>query len=158
MEPCHHLTATGTQATEFAVVPSLLRPPDVTADAMSWTDCLVVKPSQRHGLGVFARIDFRAGDVIERVPCIPIPPNELSAATLKGGLTHRYAMPDMPGQGDVAWMLGYGALYNHAYESKEINAIWQPAGSRLLLFVAKRVIAVGDEIVYDYGADTGFSP
>jgi len=102
------------------------------------------------------RVPFAAGEVIERVPCVPIPPIEVDAARVPGSLTHRYAMPDMPQVGACAWMLGYGALYNHAATAAEVNARWEPVDERLLVFLATRDIAVGDEIVYDYGVDTGF--
>jgi SET domain-containing protein len=125
-------------------------------DTIAWTDRLAVGPSPRHGLGVFARVPIGVGEVIERVPCVPIPPGELDAARVPGSLTYRYAMPDMPAPGRSAWMLGYGALYNHAEGEVETNARWEPVHERLLLFIAARDIAPGEEIVYDYGADTGF--
>jgi SET domain-containing protein len=126
------------------------------SDAIAWTERLVVRPSPRHGLGVFARVAIAADEAIERVPCVPIPRDEMAAARVPGSLTHRYAMPDMPVPGVSAWMLGYGALYNHAAVAAEVNARWEPVDERLLVFVATRAIAAGDEIVYDYGADTGF--
>jgi SET domain-containing protein len=132
------------------------RPPGIGPDAVAWTDRLVVMPSPRHGLGVFARVPIDAGELIERVPCVPIPPDELDAARVPGSLTHRYAMPDTPRAGMSGWMLGYGALYNHGPGPDEPNARWEPVGDRLLEFVATRDIPVGAEIVYDYGADPGF--
>jgi SET domain-containing protein len=129
---------------------------DPLSGATAWTDRLAVRPSPWHGLGVFARVPIAAGETIERVPCVPIPSSELDAARVPGSLTHRYAMPDMPQPGSSAWMLGYGALYNHAVSAARINARWEPVHERLLVFVAVRDIEVGDEIVYDYGADTGF--
>jgi SET domain-containing protein len=136
--------------------PSSSRPRDIPSDALAWTDRLVVRPSSRHGLGVFARIPLARGEVIEHVPCVPIPPSEMDAARIPGSLTHRYAMPDMPEPGSSAWMLGYGALYNHAASVTEANARWEPVDARLLVFVALRDITTTEEIVYDYGADTGF--
>lgn len=133
---------------------------DLPGDAVTATDRLLVRPSSRHGLGVFARVAIADGEVIERVPCVPIPPGETAAARVPGSLTHRYAMPDMPVADVSAWMLGYGALYNHAPEHAPeaggANARWEPVDARLLVFIATRAIAAGEEIVYDYGADTGF--
>jgi SET domain-containing protein len=125
-------------------------------DDVAWTERLLVRPSTRHGLGVHARVSIDAGDVIERVPCVPIPPGEMAAARVPGSLTHRYAMPDMPIPGASAWMLGYGALYNHATSAEDLNARWEAVDERLLLFIAVRDIRPGDEILYDYGTDTGF--
>lgn len=131
-------------------------PSDVPADAIAWTDRLIVRPSGRHGLGVFARVPIAAGEVIERVPCVPIPPEERDAARVPGSLTHRYAMPDAPRPGASVWMLGYGALYNHADRADAVNARWEAVGERLLVFLATRDVRSGEEMVYDYGADTGF--
>ena len=131
------------------------RPGDLV-DAAAWTDSLVVRPSVIHGLGVFARRSFSTDEIIERVPCVPIPEDEMHFARMRGTIMHRYPMPDVPEPGRSAWMLGYGALYNHTPAGVEPNARWERAGERLLIFRAVRPIAPGDEITYDYGEDTGF--
>ena len=129
---------------------------DDLRDATAWTDSLVVRPSTIHGLGVFARRPFAAGEIVERVPCVPIPDEEMHFARMRGTIMHRYPMPDVPEPGRSSWMLGYGALYNHTPEGHESNATWERAGERLLIFRAIRDIAPGNEITYDYGEDTGF--
>ena len=130
--------------------------PDDLVDATAWTDSLVVRSSGIHGLGVFARRPFSIDEIIERVPCVPIPEDEMHFARMRGTIMHRYPMPDVPEPGRSAWMLGYGALYNHTPAEVEPNARWERAGERLLIFRAVRPIAPGDEITYDYGEDTGF--
>jgi SET domain-containing protein len=129
---------------------------DIPDDAVASTDRLVVRPSPRHGLGVFARVPFAAGEMVERVVCLPVPPDQVELARVRGSVTHRYAMPDMPVAGASAWMLGFGALYNHEPDPALANVRWEPVGPRLLHFLAVRDIAAGDELTYDYGADTGF--
>ena len=125
-------------------------------EAVAWTDELVVRPSTIHGLGVFARRPFAPGEVIERVPCVIIPDDEMHFARMRGTIMHRYPMPGVPTPDRSAWMLGYGALYNHATDVATANAEWVYVGDRIIEFRAVTPIAVGDEIVYDYGEDTGF--
>jgi uncharacterized protein len=129
---------------------------DLNADDVAWTDALVVRPSPAHGLGVFARRSFEPGDVIERVPLVVIPDDEMHFARLRGTIMHRYPMPGVPDDDHSAWMLGYGALYNHEPDPAVLNARWTYSGGRTLLFLAVRPIRPGDEITYDYGDDTGF--
>lgn len=129
---------------------------DLHPDDVAWTDALVVRPSPNHGLGVFARRSFVPGEVVERVPLVVIPDEEMHFARMRGTIMHRYPMPAVPDPDHSAWMLGYGALYNHEPDPTLLNARWTYAGGRTLLFIAVRDIAPGDEITYDYGEDTGF--
>lgn len=129
---------------------------DLLPDDVAWTDSLVVRPSGTHGLGVVARCRFDVGDVIERVPLVMIPDEEMHFARMRGTIMHRYPMPGVPDDDHSAWMLGYGALYNHEPDPSRLNACWSYAGGRTLLFTAVRLIEPGDEITYDYGLDTGF--
>ena len=129
---------------------------DLRFDDIAWTDDLVVRPSVLHGLGVFARRRFQAGDVIERVPLVVIPDDEMHVTRRRGTLMNRYPMPGVPDAEHSAWMLGYGSLYNHEPDPERVNARWAYAGGRLLLMLAVRTIEPGDEITYDYGEDPGF--
>lgn len=129
---------------------------DPAPDAVAWTDSLVVQASPRHGLGVFARRRFEPDDIIERVPLVVVPDDEMHFARMRGTIMHRYPMPAVPDTDHSAWMLGYGSLYNHAPHHDGANAVWRYAGGRTLFFIATRVIEPGDEITYDYGDDTGF--
>lgn len=130
-------------------------PADV-AGALAWTDSLVVRPSVIHGLGVFARHAFAVGEIVERVPFIPIDTDEMHFARIPGTFMHRYLMPDVPTPGHSVWMTGFATLLNHATDGREPNVDWELAGERLMLFRAIRPIAPGEEITYDYGEDTGF--
>lgn len=129
---------------------------DIPDDAVAWTDRLIVRPSARHGLGVFARVPFASGEVVERVPCVPIPPEEMELARIPRSLTHRYSMPDMPAPGSSSWLFGFGAIYNHEPDPALANVRWEPVGPRVLHYLALRDIAAGEELTFDYGADTGF--
>jgi len=124
--------------------------------AVAWTESLEVRPAARHGLGVFARRAVAAGEVIERVPCVEIPTEEMHLARMRGTIMHRYPMPGVPDADHSVWMLGYGSLYNHEPDPQRANARWEWVGNRTMLFIAVRDIAAGEEITYDYGPDTGF--
>jgi uncharacterized protein len=130
--------------------------PDPGRDAVAWTDQLIVRPSSIHGLGVFARRSFVVGEVIERVPCVMIPDEEMHFSRIRGTIMHRYPMPGVPTPDRSAWMLGYGALYNHCVDPAAANAEWVYVGGRVIEFRAIAPIAPGEEIIYDYGEDTGF--
>lgn len=125
-------------------------------EAVAWTADLVVRPSRIHGLGVFARRPFEPGEVVERVPCVIVPEDEMHFARMRGTIMHRYPMPGVPTADRSAWMLGYGALYNHATDGVAPNTEWEYVGGRIIEFRAIAPIGVDDEIVYDYGEDTGF--
>jgi len=131
-------------------------PSNIEFGAVSWTESLLVKPAKRHGLGVFARRDFEKDEIIERVPCVEIPTEEMHFARMRGTVMHRYPMPGVPDPDHSAWMLGYGSLYNHEPDPQLANARWEWIGNRTLIFIANRNIAAGEEITYDYGVDTGF--
>ena len=130
--------------------------PDDTANALAWTESLLVKYSDIHGLGVFARRHFAVGEIVERVPLIPIPEDEMHFARMQGTFMHRYLMPDVPTVGRSSLMTGFATLLNHTPEGVEPNMEWEVAGERLMIFRAIRPIAPGEEITYDYGEDTGF--
>lgn len=130
--------------------------PDLHPDDLAWTDTLVVRPSATHGLGVFARRRFEAGEVVERVPLIMIPDEDMHYFRIRGSFMHRYAMPGIPDDEHSALMNGFGTLYNHQPDPALANVVWRYAGGRLMLYVASRTIAPGEELTFDYGEDTGF--
>lgn len=129
---------------------------DLTPDDISWTDSLVIRPSTIHGIGVFARRRFEAGDIIERVPLVAFPDDQMHFARMPGTMMHRYAMPGSPDPDHSSWMGGYGTFYNHQPDPALFNARWSNLNERTLVFIAVRDIEPGDEITFDYGDDPGF--
>jgi uncharacterized protein len=130
--------------------------PDLQPDDLTWTEALVLRPSPRHGVGVVARQRFNVDDVIERVPLVLIPDEDMPYFRMQGTIMHRYGMPGIPDADRSALMGGFGAFYNHEANPARANATWQYLGGRVLLFIATRTIEPGDEITYDYGEDLGF--
>jgi SET domain-containing protein len=108
------------------------------------TSALIVAPSPIHGLGVFTRHALEPGDVIEVCPVIvcPEPDETLLEQTALRGLYFHWA------DDAIGLALGYGSLYNHAWQA---NARYEPdfeAG--LIRFVAVRHLAAGDEVTVNY--------
>lgn len=105
-----------------------------------------MRPSARHGLGVFAADDHDAGDVIERCPLLVIdgpqaaPPDDSPVAG--------YVFDLGDGRAGLAW--GYGSLYNHDPEPSAAYEIDLDAEPPILSFVALRPITAGEEVTIDY--------
>jgi SET domain-containing protein len=109
---------------------------------------IIVKESPLHGLGVFACIDFAAGDVIERCPYLVIDDDDLQEINRLND--YLFTSPD--DKNDYLCVLGCGMIYNHGALP---NAEWQidDDDNRFVCFTAKSVIKTGEEILHDYGSD-----
>ena len=79
---------------------------------------IIVKESPLHGLGVFACIDFAAGDVIERCPYLVIDDDDLQEINRLND--YLFTSPD--DKNDYLCVLGCGMIYNHGAPP---NAEWQ---------------------------------
>ena len=102
----------------------------------------------RNARGVFARRTFRSGDVIEIAPVILVP-NTQRALIRQTGLEN-YVFDW--GGGCTAVALGYGSLYNHAYNP---NAQYcQDIDRKTLEFFALSDIAEGEEITINYNGSS----
>ena len=102
----------------------------------------------RSARGVFARRAFRPGDVIEITPVILIPNTQ--RALIRQTVLENYVFDW--GGGSTAVALGYGSLYNHAYDP---NAHYcQDIDRKTLEFSAIRDIAAGDEITVNYNGSS----
>lgn len=101
--------------------------------------------STRLGMrGVVATERIPAGTVIEIPPLLRVPDAEVPA--LAATFLRQYLFSDPQG---AVLCLGYGSLYNHDHES---NAEMQYRSGRLMV-VARRDIAIGEEVCIRYGDD-----
>jgi uncharacterized protein len=107
------------------------------------TDLIAVKRIRGKGRGVFARRAIAAGTVIEVVPVLTLPADDVEATALAG---HCFVWS----RGTVGLPLGYGALYNHSYAP---NAECVDRAPRTKLFRAVRDIAAGEEITINYNGE-----
>ena len=100
-----------------------------------------VKRIKGKGRGVFARRPIRKGEVIERVPVIVLPAEEVVGGTTLASYAFKW------GRGRAALALGYGSLYNHSYRP---NARYWDVGPQTKEFTALRDIEPGEEITVNY--------
>jgi SET domain-containing protein len=100
-----------------------------------------VKRIKGKGRGVFARRRIRKGEIIERVPVIVLPAEEVVGGTTLASYAFKW------GRGQAALALGYGSLYNHSYRP---NARYWDVGPRTKEFTALRDIEPGEEITVNY--------
>jgi SET domain-containing protein len=108
---------------------------------------LCVRSSPGRGRGVFALRAFAPGDVVERAPVVVFP--RVLVSGLGGTVLDDYWF--WWDDACNALALGCGSLYNHACPA---NARFErDFAGRLLVFVAVRAIAPGDEVTINYGGD-----
>jgi SET domain-containing protein len=103
-----------------------------------------VKRTKGKGRGVFAVDTIYAGTVIERVPVIVIPEEEVLEAPGTSFLAN-YVFDW--GRGTVALALGFGSIYNHSYYP---NARYDDEGQQTKVYTALRDIYPGEEITINY--------
>ncbi len=105
------------------------------------------------GRAVVARRDIAKGELIERVPVILIPRNQVfgdSAIAKRSARISWYVFNWIPTKRDyVALCLGYGSIYNH---NADPNAEYSKEMPDIMLFHALRDIQAGEEITIDYRA------
>jgi len=108
------------------------------------SDAIEVKRIKGKGRGVFARRLIRKGEVIERVPVIVLPAEEVVGGTTLANYAFKW------GRSQAALALGYGSLYNHSYRP---NARYDDVGRQAKAFTALRDIAAGEEVTVNYNGE-----
>jgi uncharacterized protein len=109
-----------------------------------------IKWTGKKGRGVFARTKIKQGTVIEKVPVVAFPVEEIFGST-RGSKLAQYVFNWHDGA--VAIALGYGSLYNHSHRP---NAEFYSEGRLTQVFWAIRDIAPGEEITVYYGPEFKF--
>ena len=109
--------------------------------AFRHSDSIEVKRIKGKGRGVFARRLIRKGQVIETVPVIVLPAEEVGDGSAMMSYCFEW------GRGRMALALGYGSLYNHSYRP---NARYDDVGPKTKEFTALRDIEPGEEITVNY--------
>lgn len=98
------------------------------------------------GRGVFSKIAYTPGDIIEICPVIRVPSKE--QAHLDATILYNYYFS---WQGDNAISLGFGSLYNHSYSP---NAQYiKHFDADELHFICIEPIPTGTEITVNYNGD-----
>jgi len=111
----------------------------------------------RGGRGVFAVQPIPANTVIERVPVILIPKEQVFGNTAESRRSARiswyvFGWDGVTKRNYVALALGYGSIYNHSYTP---NARYTPESPDVLQFTALRDIAAGEEVTINYHGEPG---
>jgi hypothetical protein len=110
---------------------------------------LFIAPSPLGGRGVFTAEPIPAGSIIEICPVLVLPLKDRTH--LDQTKLHDYYFIWGEEDNQCAIVLGFGSLYNHAYEP---NAEYAPDfGSSTLDFYALQTIAAGTEITVNYSGD-----
>lgn len=109
-----------------------------------------VRHSPRHGFGVFAREAIAVGEILEHAHCFRIPREHYHRIEFVnqhlGG--YFFSWPKFDGD-QVALVLGFGSIYNHADEP---NANWETDIEHdYYVFTAVADIAADEEICISYG-------
>lgn len=107
---------------------------------------IYVAPSQIHGLGIFARIDIKEGEIIEESPVLLIEEDQISDLTKTELRFYYFAWGT--GFKQAAIGLGYASLFNHSYEP---NARYiKDMEQQVLRFVTLKDIKREEEIIVNY--------
>jgi hypothetical protein len=108
------------------------------------SDSIEVKRIRGKGRGVFARRLIRRGELIEKVPVVVLPIEQVKDRSVVSDYCFTW------GRDTVALALGYGSLYNHSYKP---NARYDDVGPLTKKFTALRDIQPGEEITVNYNGE-----
>ena len=93
---------------------------------------------------MFARVDIKKGEIIERCPVIEIPKHDASGESIL--VTYIYYLGKNKKRPMLA--LGFGSLYNHSYQP---NAVYKENfKEKTIEFIAIQNIKKGEEITVNY--------
>lgn len=130
------------------------------ADAPDWfcrqSDLVEVRRMAdrgKGGRGVFALRDLPSGTVVERVPVLLIPRNQVFAAdpAVRAAAArvswYVFEWEGVTKRAYVALALGYGSIYNH---SPAANTTYDREPPDVLAFTTVRDVAAGEELTINY--------
>lgn len=104
------------------------------------------------GRGVFARRDFKRGELVEAAPVIVIPDEEVDLIEKTALADYYYKW----GDSHFALVLGYGSLYNF---SATPNLLFKPdLKKNVMLYRARKTIRKEQELTINYLCDLWFRP
>ncbi len=116
------------------------------------------------GVGIYAMVDFKAGEVIETSPVTVVPKAETDlfddeAKTSVVSIIDQYLFvwrgDDVKGE---EYCMGHGYLMLYNYSPAANGVIRHDFDQKTISMVAGRDIQAGEEITFDYGFDDEFKP
>jgi SET domain-containing protein len=111
------------------------------------SELVYVKRIKGKGRGVFARNPIPEGGLIERVPVVVVPLDHVRGVDNNPVLSQ---ICFLRGENLAGIAMGYGSLYNHAYEP---NAHYVEESNSFMSFRALRPIDRDEEITINYNGD-----
>jgi len=103
--------------------------------------------SEIHGYGVFSEEDINEGDVLEEVPVIELPKEQVRFVDQTLLYDYYYGWAD----DNIAIALGFGSLYNHSYKP---NAYYERHfESKTIRYIALTFIGANQEITTNYNGN-----
>ena len=102
---------------------------------------IYVKKSDTHGWGVFTSLEINKEDIVEEcvIPYQKIPAFSLLLKNYRFIFENKYYF--------IA--LGFGSIYNHSKENKNIN--WEiNKEQRIMTFIAIKEIKIDEELLFNY--------
>lgn len=101
------------------------------------------------GWGVFTTADLPAGTLVERTPFLVLDPVDAQNPPLNDYVFVVTHNPRSPLFGQLALVLGWGSLFNHAGEANVQHHL--KLKERLFDFVTTRAVSAGEQLFVDYG-------
>ena len=110
---------------------------------------ICIKKTKHKGRGVFARKNFKKGEIIEVCPVIIL--SKKDTKNIDKTKLYDYYFEWDEKSGENAIVLGCGSMYNHSYES---NATFKKdKAKKCFNFVAVKDIRRGEEITINYNGE-----
>ena len=112
---------------------------------------ITIAKSVLGGNGVFAAAEIKKDEVFEACPVVLVNSSEWEFIMRTKLLNYLFSWSDIP-EKKVAFVLGYGMVYNHSYEPNCMTGI--DYERELLLFHALRDISPGEELTHNYNGSS----
>jgi len=107
---------------------------------------LFIAESEGRGRGVFTAKELSKGDVIEFCPLVFIPKEEQNC--IHKSVLHDYYFLSPSPDSKMCIVLGYGSIYNHAYQANA-DIVFDLPNRQLEIHCTDAILA-GEEIFIDY--------
>ncbi len=102
------------------------------------------------GRGVFASVDIKKGELIERCPVIELSELDFESVNQTSLVNYIYYLGKNKDR--LILVLGFGSLYNHSYQP---NAVYKyKPKSKVIDFIALKGIKKDEEITVNYNQGT----
>ena len=115
-----------------------------------------IRRTKDRGRGVFATTFIPHGTLIERLPVLLVPREQVYGSFGHGSVRcpaltwYAFDYAAVAGEDVVAVALGYGSIYNHDWPA---NARWERVAPDLMEIIAHRDIPIGREVTINYNGE-----